>query len=52
MQDIKEPSQKPKIRDFLNEKYDPKKLKLNDRQASNKYMFFPDYFAPESFCIE
>ncbi len=45
----KEPSQKPKIRDFLNEKYDPKKLKLNDRQHPINICFFPDYFAPESF---
>ncbi len=45
----KEPLQKPKIRDFLNEKYDPKKLKLNDRKHPLNICFFPDYFAPESF---
>ncbi len=45
----KEPSQKPRIRDYLNEKYDPRKLKLNDRQHSLNICFLPDYFAPESF---
>lgn len=45
----KEPSQNPKIRDYLNEKYSPAKLKLNDRQHSNNVCFLPDYFAPESF---
>lgn len=45
----KEPSQKPKIKDFLDEKYDPKKLQLNDRRHSQNICFFPDYFAPESF---
>ena len=45
----KEPSQKPKIRDFLNEKYNPKKLHFNDRSHSQNICFFPDYFAPESF---
>jgi AAA15 family ATPase/GTPase len=45
----KEPSQKPKIRNFLNEKYDSKKLHLNDRSHSQNICFFPDYFAPESF---
>lgn len=37
------------MRDFLNEKYDPKKLKLNDRKHPLNICFFPDYFAPESF---
>lgn len=45
----KEASQKPKIRDFLNEKYNPKKLHFNDRSHSQNICFFPDYFAPESF---
>lgn len=45
----KEPSQKPKIRDFLKEKYDQKKLYLNDRRHPQNICFFPDYFAPESF---
>lgn len=45
----KEPSQKPKIRDYLNTKYDQKELKLNDRKHPNNICFFPDYFAPESF---
>ena len=45
----KEPSQKPKIREFLDKKYDPKKLKLNDRNHPVNICFFPDYFAPESF---
>lgn len=45
----KEPSQKPKIRDYLDEKYDPKKLHLNDRSHTQNICFLPDYFAPESF---
>lgn len=56
----KEPSQKPKIKDFLNKKYDPKNLQSNDTQNSKNICFndrkhpknicfFPDYFAPESF---
>lgn len=45
----KDPSQKPKIRDYLNEKYDQKKLLYNDRKHSQNICFFPDYFAPESF---
>lgn len=45
----KDPSQKPKIKEFLNEKYDPKKLHLNDRDHVKNICFFPDYFAPESF---
>lgn len=45
----KDPSQKPKIRDYLNKKYDPKELHLNDRSHPNNLCFLPDYFAPESF---
>lgn len=45
----KEPSQKPKIRDYLNKKYDPKELHLNDRSHPQNLCFLPDYFAPESF---
>lgn len=45
----KDPSQKPRIQDYLEEKYNPRKLKLNDRQHSQNICFFPDYFAPESF---
>lgn len=45
----KEPSQKPKIKDYLGEKYDPKKLQLNDRSHTRNICFLPDYFAPESF---
>ncbi len=45
----KDPSQKPRIREFLNEKYDQRKLELNDRQHSRNICFFPDYFAPESY---
>lgn len=45
----KEPSQKPKIRDYLDVNYDPKKLQMNDRKHSINLCFFPDYFAPESF---
>lgn len=45
----KDPSQKPKIRDYLNKKYDQKKLLYNDRKHSQNICFFPDYFAPESF---
>lgn len=45
----KEPSQKPKIRDYLFEKYNPNKFKLNDRNHPANICFFPDYFAPESF---
>lgn len=45
----KEPSQKPKIKDYLDKKYDPRKLKLNDRSHTRNICFLPDYFAPESF---
>ena len=45
----KNPEQKPKIRDYLNEKYNPKKLHLNDRDHTKNICFLPDYFAPESF---
>ena len=45
----KDPLQKPKIRDYLDEKYDPKKLHLNDRNHTRNICFLPDYFAPESF---
>lgn len=45
----KDPAQKPKIRDYLNEKYDPRKLHLNDRSHARNICFLPDYFAPESF---
>lgn len=45
----KDSSQKPKIRDFLEQKYDQRKLQLNDRNHSQNICFLPDYFAPESF---
>lgn len=45
----KEPSQKPKIKDYLEEKYDPRKLQRNDRSHTRNICFLPDYFAPESF---
>lgn len=45
----KDPEQKPKIRDYLDEKYDPRKLHLNDRNHARNICFLPDYFAPESF---
>lgn len=45
----KESLQKPKIRDYLDEKYDPRKLRLNDRSHTQNICFLPDYFAPESF---
>lgn len=45
----KEPNQKPKIRDFLEKKYNPKELGLNDRPHLKNVCFFPDYFAPESY---
>lgn len=45
----KEPSQKPKIREFLNKKYDPRVLGLNDRNHLPNICFFPGYFAPESY---
>ncbi|MBV4438761.1 AAA family ATPase [Clostridium tyrobutyricum] len=45
----KEPLQKPKIRDYLESKYNPKKLQFNDRQHPRNICFLPDYFAPESF---
>lgn len=45
----KDSKQKPKIKDYLEEKYDQKKLKLNDRSSPINICFFPDYFAPESF---
>lgn len=45
----KDTEQKPKIRDYLDEKYDPRKLHLNDRNHARNICFLPDYFAPESF---
>lgn len=45
----KEPLQKPRICEYINQKYDQKKLKLNDRKHPQNICFFPDYFAPESF---
>lgn len=45
----KEPTQKPKIRDYLDKKYNQKELHLNDRSHSPNICFLPDYFAPESF---
>lgn len=45
----KDTLQKPRIRDFLEEKYDPKKKRLNDRQHTTNICFLPDYFAPESY---
>lgn len=45
----KETTQKPKIREYLDKKYDQKKLRLNDRSHSSNICFLPDYFAPESF---
>lgn len=45
----KELSQKPKIREFLDKKYNPKDFKLSDRNHKNNVCFFPSYFAPESF---
>lgn len=45
----KESSQKPKIRDYLDKKYDPRQARLNDRKHSKNICFLPDYFAPESF---
>lgn len=47
--DARHKIQKPKIRDFLNEKYDPRALGLSDRKHTQNVCFFPDYFAPESF---
>lgn len=53
---IKDPKQKPMIRDFLDKEYVPeivlkdgKTEKLNTRQHDTNVCFFPDYFAPESF---
>lgn len=43
------PSQKPKIREYLEKKYDPQKYHLNDRRHDRNICFLPDYFAPESF---
>lgn len=45
----KDPSQKPKIREYLDKKYDQRELHLNDRAHSKNICFLPDYFAPESF---
>lgn len=45
----KEPSQKPKIREYLTKKYDQKEFSLNDRNHTQNICFFPDYFAPESY---
>ena len=45
----KDPSQKPKIREYLDKKYDQRELHLNDRAHSKNICFLPDHFAPESF---
>lgn len=45
----KDPTQKPKIKDYLEQKYDQHKLLLNDRNHPQNICFLPDYFAPESF---
>lgn len=45
----KEPTKKPKIRDYLDKKYNPKNFGLNDRNHDKNICFLPDYFAPESF---
>ncbi|HOV28271.1 MAG TPA: hypothetical protein PK566_18190, partial [Pseudobacteroides sp.] len=43
----KEILHKPKISEYLKEKYEPKNY--NDRKHPENLCFFPDYFAPESF---
>ena len=45
----KEPKQKPKIKDYLDKKYNPKDKGYNDRDHNHNICFLPDYFAPESF---
>ncbi|WP_315437273.1 AAA family ATPase [uncultured Selenomonas sp.] len=46
----KQTEHKPKIREYLDRKYDPHKDNLSDRETKrNNICFFPDYFAPESF---
>ena len=46
----KQTEHKPKIREYLDRKYDPHKDNLSDREINrNNICFFPDYFAPESF---
>ena len=46
----KQTEHKPKIREYLDRKYDPHKDNLSDRETNrNNICFFSDYFAPESF---
>ena len=45
----KEPSQKPKVREYLDREYRPSDHQLNDREHTNNICFLPNYFAPESF---
>lgn len=46
----KQTEHKPKIREYLDRKYDPHKDNLSDREINrNNICFFSDYFAPESF---
>ena len=46
----KQTEHKPKIREYLDRKYDPHEDNLSDRETRrNNICFFPDYFAPESF---
>ena len=46
----KQTEHKPKIREYLDRKYDPHKDHISDRETNrNNICFFPDYFAPESF---
>lgn len=43
----KEPSQKPKVRDYLDKKFDP--TGRTDRSHSVNICFLPEHFAPESY---
>lgn len=45
----KNPTQKPKIAEYLGKKYDQNSLRLNDRKHEKNICFLPNYFAPESF---
>lgn len=46
---LKEKSQHPMIKDYLEIDFNPKKKGLNDRQHKPNLVFAPGYFAPESY---
>ncbi|EEW36716.1 AAA family ATPase [Granulicatella adiacens ATCC 49175] len=46
---LKEKSQHPMVKDYLEKDFNPKEKGLNDRQHKPNLVFAPGYFAPESY---